>query len=96
MILQQDKLSTLIAKKNYAGHTEEWMLALLRQVATGQRMAILVHKPSGRWTTGGNANLIKEAPLNSLLQALQATLGEEIKDFTSTWPYEASREPAGA
>ncbi|WP_456412355.1 sulfatase-like hydrolase/transferase [Thiolapillus sp.] len=86
MILRPEKIDALVSKKNYSSHTEDWMLALIRRKAA-DNVAVLVHKPSGRWTIGGDAALIKSAPLLPLGGKLQEMFGEEIDDFMHSWPF---------
>jgi arylsulfatase A-like enzyme len=89
LVLRPERYADLVASKDIALHTEEWVLALLRKDANPifPRVALLVHKPTGAWTLGSNEELLAKAPLNILRQAAAAHYGEEIADFTGTWAF---------
>jgi arylsulfatase A-like enzyme len=80
----------LLASKDLAVHTDDWMLALLRKPASPRfpRVAVLVHKPTGAWTLGGDEELIRRAPLATLTRAANDYYGTEIDDFRSTWAFD--------
>ncbi|HID08180.1 MAG TPA: DUF229 domain-containing protein, partial [Armatimonadetes bacterium] len=90
LILRPDRLDSLILKKKFAIHTNDWMLALIRRnrEPNASPVAILVHKPSGEWTLGNNSVLIENSPLNLLTDTAKDLLGEEQHDFSATWPFQ--------
>jgi arylsulfatase A-like enzyme len=89
LVVKPEQYDKLVASKDIALHTEEWMLALLRKDAspTYPRVALLVNKLSGGWTMGNDKKLIGEAPMEKLRQAAGDLYGSEIDDFKQTWVF---------
>lgn len=89
LVLRKKAYPELVAGKDIAVHTDDWMLALLRQDGNPYfaRAAILVHKPSGAWTVGKNQALIKRAPMTMLTRTLRQQYGGELADFVGSWPF---------
>ena len=79
----------LIASKDVAVHTDDWMLALLRKNGNPYfpRVAVLINKPSGAWTLGHDKALIQRAPMAALTRGLRQAYGREIADFESSWAF---------
>lgn len=89
LILKPDRYAEVVADKHIAIHTRDWMLALLRKDLSPvfSRVAILVHKPTGAWTLGNDAELIRRSPLETLIRAAKDYYGAEIDDFEQTWAF---------
>lgn len=86
LILKRERLNELISNKQYALHTKNWLLALLRSKNEYHpNSAVLVHKPSGQWTLGKNISLIDKSPIKSFKHKALSLYGIEISDFNSTW-----------
>lgn len=83
IVLKKDRLHELLHNKQYGVHTKEWLLAFLKiaHESTRKNIVLLVHKTSGRWTLGGDLELIRQAPLELLISKAQRLLGDEIKPF---------------
>ena len=89
LTVKAERYAELVATKDIALHTDDWMLALLRKDGSPHfpRVALLVHKPSGAWTLGNDKRLIKSAPMALLRQSATAMYGKEIADFNQTWAF---------
>lgn len=89
LIVKPELYAQLIKSKDIAMHTDDWILALLRKDRSPvfPRVAVLVHKPSGAWTTGNEKALIDRAPMAALTQGLQQLYGHELDDFETLWPF---------
>ena len=89
LTVKAERYAELVATKDIALHTDEWMLALLRKNMSPvfPRVALLVHKPSGAWTLGDDKHLIKRAPMALLRQSATALYDKEIADFNQTWAF---------
>lgn len=85
IILKKDRLKNLLNNKHYAIHMDDWMLAFLRTPNGDKnyRHILLVHKPSGRWTLGGDRELINESPIQLLISEAKRLLVDEIEEFSS-------------
>ncbi len=85
IILRNERFQELLEGKQYAIHTDDWILVFSRMFRKGQqqRFILLVHKPSGRWTLGGDRELIEESPIQLLTSEAKRLLGKEIKSFSS-------------
>lgn len=68
----------IIASKQYADIDGEWMLALYPQNKHFQ-MPILINLVSGKWTNDLHSFLAKQAPTQTMLSALKAFYGDEIR-----------------
>jgi arylsulfatase A-like enzyme len=90
LVLRPERYADLVASKDIALHTEEWVLALLRKDANPvfPRVALLVHKPTGRWTMGNDRALIRQAPIDVMRQSLNRMYAGEIQDFSKTWVFD--------
>jgi len=89
LVLKAERYASLVASKDIALHSGEWMLALLRQETNPffPRVALLVHKPTGAWTTGNDKQLIARAPMARFRQVARDSYGREIDDFGKTWAF---------
>ena len=89
LILKRDRYADLVKTKDLAIHTSDWMLALLRNDHNPvfPRVAVLVYKPTGEWTTGKDAALIKRAPMTALTHGMERIYGQELADFENQWPF---------
>jgi hypothetical protein len=89
LIVRPDRYAELVATKDIAIHTRDWMLALLRNNSSKvfPRVAVLVYKPTGAWTMGKDESLIKRAPMAILTQGFERIYGKEIADFRTKWPF---------
>jgi len=85
IILRSDRFQELLESKQYAIHTNDWILVFSRMFREGrqQRFVLLVHKPSGRWTLGGDRELIEESPIQLLTSEAIRLLGNEIESFSN-------------
>lgn len=85
IVIKKDRIPELIKTKQYAVHTDNWILAFIRPIILDKKLngVILIHKPTGKWTLGGNKNIINEAPINLLKSYAEKLLGGEIKEFST-------------
>ena len=92
LVVKPGRYEDLVMTKDLAVHTEDWILALLRKDRSPMfsRVAVLVHKPSGAWTTGNDGDLIRRAPMQVLTAGLRRIYGKELTDFETTWVFKAS------
>jgi arylsulfatase A-like enzyme len=89
LFVKPERYDDLIASKDIALHTDEWMLALLRKNGSPDfpRVAILVHKPTGAWTLGNDKGLIGRAPMALLRRTAMSMYDQEIADFNQSWAF---------
>lgn len=89
LIVKPERYASLVASKDIALHTDDWMLALLRKDGSPAfpRVALLVHKPSGAWTLGHDRGLVERAPMHAFRQSAKNLYGEEVADFAQTWAF---------
>jgi arylsulfatase A-like enzyme len=89
LTVKAERYADLVATKDMAFHTDDWMLTLLRKDNSPifPRVALLVHKPSGMWTLGNDKSMIKRAPMALLRQTATTMYGKEIADFNQTWAF---------
>ena len=89
LIVKPERYAGLVATKDIALHTEDWMLALLRKDGSPhfRRVALLVHKPSGAWTLGEDKALIARAPIKTLRETAKNLYAGEMDDFAGTWVF---------
>jgi arylsulfatase A-like enzyme len=89
LVVRAERYPELVASKDIAFHTDEWMLALLRKDASPvfPRVALLVHKPTGTWTLGSNKGMLAKAPVGAMRDAATKLYGDEIADFAGTWAF---------
>ncbi|NOX52222.1 MAG: sulfatase-like hydrolase/transferase [Gammaproteobacteria bacterium] len=89
LVVKHKYFEHLVSTKDIAIHTDDWMLALLRKNGSppSSHAAILIHKPTGKWTNGANKSLIEKAPLALLANQLKYTYADEISDFQESWPF---------
>jgi len=80
----------LVSRKDIAIHSKDWMLAFLRQdLNMGyERITMLIHKPSGKWTLGADTELIAQAPINLLAEHAHELYSNEINDFKESWAFQ--------
>ncbi len=89
LVVKPERYAGLVATKDIALHTQDWMLALLRKDGNPNfsRVALLVYKPSGAWTMGEDPALIARAPIAALRAAAKELYAGEIDDFSKTWVF---------
>lgn len=89
LIVKHKYFQHLVSTKDIAIHTDDWMLVLLRKNMSLpiNHAAMLIHKPTGKWTFGENKELIEKAPLALLTNQLKHTYTDEISDFLESWPF---------
>jgi len=94
LILKSNHYAEIVATKDIAIHSDDWILALLRKNHNPifPRVAVLVYKPTGAWTTGKDLSLIQRAPMAALTQGLRQIYGSEIADFETLWPFSPSTD----
>lgn len=89
LIVKPELYPDLVATKDIALHTQDWMLAFLRKDKSPHfpRVALLVHKPSGAWTMGQDKKLLEQAPIDEFRQAARDLYGKEMDDFSVSWVF---------
>ncbi len=71
----------IISSKQVARVDQNWVLALYPQ-PNGKMMPVLVHIPTGRWTTDLGTAFAQNSPQKKMLDDLKKFYGKEIKQLT--------------
>lgn len=80
-ILVRESMGQLIvSSKQYASIDHDWVLALYPQ-EHNTMIPVLVHLPSGEWTTDLRTDFAQKSPQKKMLQALKKFYGKEIKQL---------------
>jgi arylsulfatase A-like enzyme len=78
-VIVKEKMGNLIiSSKQYAIIDQNWVLALYPQEQE-KMIPVLVHLPSGKWTTNLRTAFAQQSPQKRMLQALKQFYGKEIK-----------------
>lgn len=82
IFVREGMAQLIISSKQYATIDHDWVLALYPR-QHGKMIPVLVHLPSGRWTTDLRTAFAQNSPQKRMLKALKNFYGKEIKQLAA-------------